>query len=157
MNALRSSRPLLLFLQVAACVGAQHSAIPVPILDPAYNIEDLAHLNGLDGTIRQVFRSEAEWKRFWQAQQLPEYAITPTGVDFTRRMILLVGADLSGKILNTRIDHVLIQHDTLIAYVGLSTGKPNCVIFPVQAVLVQRSDLPVRFMDVDQGSGCGEY
>jgi hypothetical protein len=152
--------PALLSLLIAACAGAQHAATPVAIIDPSFFINDLSRLNGLDGTIRRVIRSEAEWKDFWLAQQLPAYALSPTGLDFSRHMVLLVGPDIAGKIVATRIDHVSIERDTIVAYVDLATGRPDslntapCAIIPVHAVVIPRADLPVRFVEPDRPRGC---
>jgi hypothetical protein len=149
---------VLLSFSIADCARAQQGAVPVAIIDPSFWVDGIAVLNGLDGPVRTVIRSEVEWKRFWLAQQLPSYAQTPTGLDFNRHMLLIVGPDVS-NVMEARIEHVSRVRDTVVAYVDLETGErasgaAPCAIFPVKAVVIQRVDLPVRFVERTVPRGC---
>ncbi len=168
MYSFDASRWLLLNFAIAGCAGPQQVATPVPVVErdreqaatpvPIVDrdlVDSLLDEIGFEGTMRAVIRSEREWEQFWRAQHIRAHIPSPTGVDFSRYTILLVGRDTSGKALGTRVDRVSRERDTLMAYVDLSTGEPNCTIFPVSGVVIPKTDLPVRFVEPDSAdTGC---
>ena len=150
---------LLFSLLSAACARAQQAATPVARIDvPA--LDQFFALNGLDGPVRTAIRSGAEWERFWLAQGLPTHAHPPSSLDFKRYMVLVAAADVAPwNVVGTRIDRVVREHDTIVAYITLYTGKPDssgsgqiapCAIFPVSDFVMPRTELPVRFVEPDK-------
>jgi hypothetical protein len=150
---------LVLSFVPAACARAQDAAAPLKSVDlPA--VDQFFSLDGFDGPVRTVIRSAAEWERFWLSQRLPTHTQAPAELEFNRYMVLIAGADVA-NIIGTRIDSVFRKRDTILAYITLYTGRPDsgsgnimpCGIFPVSDFVIQRTSLPVRFVEPDETIG----
>jgi hypothetical protein len=153
--------PALLSFLIASCARTQQGAVPVTRIDlPA--LDKFFSLNGFDGSVRTVIRSAAEWERFWLSQSLPTHAKAPLELDFSRYMVLIAGADVAPwNVIGTSIDSVSRQRDTILAYITLYTGRPDsgfanimpCAISPVSDFVIQRTGLPVQFVEPDEVVG----
>lgn len=129
------------------------TAEPIPI-DGTYS--------GLDEPLREVVRSEAEWRDLWArlaTGRIPRPE--PPPVDFSQRVVVVaaMGARPTGGHA-IRIDRVSYASDTL--WVELTSVSPGagCITTqalsaPVAAVAVERrGEVSARFLDREETQDC---
>jgi hypothetical protein len=152
--------PVLLVFPAAECTSPSPGPTPVPTVD-ASALDKFFELNGFSETVRTVIRSPAEWKQFWLSQGLNVYAEKRSGVNFSRYMVLVAGAEVGG--LTTAIQRVVRERDTIFVYVAAAYEPDSgdiqslddaCSEAPVDASLIRRSKLPVRFIESRIVSDC---
>lgn len=143
---------------VATAPAVPAGAIPVAFQEiPGARTQISTHVD----PSRVVIRDAPAWETFWQgivANIAPRPAAP--AIDFGRHLVFAaaMGQRPSGG-YTIRIDSVFVSQGTVYAVVRATSPGPACGVAavltaPVAAVLIDRVDGPVRFVERRETAGC---
>lgn len=109
---------------------------------------------GPAGRIREVVRDSARWSKLWAQVRQGEFTVEPPpAVDFSQNMVVVaaLGTLASGG-YDVVVDSVAATQSEYLVFVRTAEPGENCAVTggltqPVDVVRVNRSSLPVRFIE----------
>jgi hypothetical protein len=114
------------------------------------------------GELRQVIHDTAAWKDLWfnlRERDGGVLAHQQPAVDFDKNMVILVAMPTQSCLSKVTIREITHPPGALVVDLLEAPPAPNCVCMvsqrPIQAVMVPRSDDPVRFVAIQGVTACG--
>lgn len=154
-----------LLLVIAACGGKKPAPVPAPASAPAPPAPPAENMVPLDpdariyyddvavaftDSIRLTIRDVETWRNIWSRATAGQASAPPLpAVDFSRQMVLLVGAGRLRSGDQIHVDSVGTRKGTTIAVVRTTVECQAfpAVAYPFEIVRVKRSDRAVLFVE----------